>query len=91
MRRGQCPPGINAGGRRAFAVALHGSAFAALTLAHNLLGLAPGPILTGRIADTIGLLDALRFLPIAAVIAALLFLAARRSYLADLDTVASQP
>lgn len=71
--------------------ALHGSAFATLTLAHNLLGLAPGPILTGRIADAIGLLDALRFLPIAAVIAALLFLAARRSYLADLDTVASQP
>ena len=71
--------------------ALHGSAFATLTLAHNLLGLAPGPILTGRIADTVGLLDALRFLPAAAVIAALLFLAARRSYLADLDTVASQP
>lgn len=71
--------------------ALHGSAFATLTLAHNLLGLAPGPILTGRIADTVGLLDALRFLPAAAVIAALLFLAARRSYLADLDTVAAQP
>ena len=71
--------------------ALHGSAFATLTLAHNLLGLAPGPILTGRIADAIGLLDALRFLPIAAVLAALLFLAARRSYLADLKAVASQP
>jgi predicted MFS family arabinose efflux permease len=71
--------------------ALHGSAFATLTLAHNLLGLAPGPIATGRIADAIGLLDALRFLPIAAVIAALLFLAARRSYLADLQAIASQP
>jgi predicted MFS family arabinose efflux permease len=71
--------------------ALHGSAFATLTLAHNLIGLAPGPIATGRIADAIGLLDALRFLPIAAVIAALLFLAARRSYLADLQAVASQP
>lgn len=71
--------------------ALHGSAFATLTLAHNLLGLAPGPILTGRIADATGLLDALRILPAAAVIAALLFLAARRSYLADLDRVASQP
>lgn len=71
--------------------ALHGSAFATLTLAHNLLGLAPGPIATGRIADAIGLLDALRFLPIAAVVAALLFLAARRSYLADLQAIASQP
>lgn len=71
--------------------ALHGSAFATLTLAHNLLGLAPGPIVTGRIADTAGLLDALRVLPVAAVIAALLFLAARRSYLTDLEAVASQP
>jgi len=70
--------------------ALHGSAFATLTLAHNLLGLAPGPIVTGRLADAIGLLDALRILPVAAVIAAFLFLAARRSYLADLETVASQ-
>lgn len=71
--------------------ALHGSAFATLTLAHNLLGLAPGPIATGRIADAIGLLDALRILPAAAIAAALLFLAARRSYLADLEAVASQP
>ncbi|WP_257545271.1 MFS transporter [Sphingopyxis sp. DBS4] len=70
--------------------ALHGSAFATLTLAHNLLGLAPGPIATGRIADAVGLLDALRVLPAAAVIAALLFLAARRSYLADLAAVARQ-
>ncbi|HEX2812671.1 MAG TPA: MFS transporter [Sphingopyxis sp.] len=70
--------------------ALHGSAFATLTLAHNLLGLAPGPIATGRIADAVGLLDALRILPVAAVIAALLFLAARRSYLADLAAVARQ-
>lgn len=68
--------------------AIHGSAFATLTLAHNLLGLAPGPIVTGRIADAIGLLDALRFLPLAAIIAAFLFLAARRTYLADLRTVA---
>ncbi|HMO74522.1 MAG TPA: MFS transporter [Sphingopyxis sp.] len=70
--------------------ALHGSAFATLTLAHNLLGLAPGPIVTGRIADAVGLLDALRLLPIAAVVAAIFFLAARRSYLADLRALAPQ-
>ncbi|WP_150292836.1 MFS transporter [Sphingobium estronivorans] len=70
--------------------AIHGSAFATLTLAHNLLGLAPGPIMTGRIADAIGLLDALRLLPLAALASACIFLAARRSYRADLDTVASQ-
>lgn len=72
-------------------LALHGSAFATLTLAHNLIGLAPGPIITGRIADAIGLLDALRLLPIAALAAAILFLIARRSYLGDLRTLASQP
>lgn len=70
--------------------ALHGSAFATLTLAHNLLGLAPGPIVTGRVADAIGLLDALRILPAAAIAAAFLFLAARRSYLADLDAVTAR-
>lgn len=66
--------------------AIHGSAFATLTLANNLIGLAPGPILTGRIADAIGLLDAFRFLPIACLAAALVFFVMRRSYLADLDT-----
>ncbi len=68
-------------------LALHGSAFATLTLAHNLIGLAPGPILTGRIADAIGLLDALRLLPLACIAAALTFLAARSSYRGDLGAV----
>ena len=35
--------------------ALHGTAFAVLTLANNFFGLAPGPILTGWLADRIGL------------------------------------
>jgi MFS family permease len=70
-------------------LALHGSAFAMLTLANNVIGLAPGPIVTGRIADAVGLLDALRLLPVAAVAAGLVFLAARRSYLADMQAVAS--
>jgi len=70
-------------------LALHGSAFATLTLAHNLIGLAPGPILTGRIADAIGLLDALRLLPLACIAAALTFLAARSSYRGDLGAVAA--
>ena len=71
-------------------LALHGSAFAMLTLANNVIGLAPGPILTGRVADAIGLLDALRLVPIAALAAALVFLAARRSYLSELHTISSQ-
>jgi MFS family permease len=34
---------------------VHGTAFATLTLANNLLGLATGPLLTGRLSDLIGL------------------------------------
>jgi MFS family permease len=67
-------------------LAIHGSAFATLTLANNLLGLAPGPILTGAIADDVGLLGAFQLLPISSVAAALVFTAMRRSYLADIGS-----
>jgi len=59
--------------------AIHGTAFATLTLANNFLGLAPGPIVTGWLADRIGLLEALRWLPLASVAAAIVFLVARHS------------
>lgn len=65
-------------------LAIHGSAFATLTLANNLVGLAPGPIITGRLADAIGLADTFRLLPIPCVLAALTYAAMRRSYLTDL-------
>jgi len=65
-------------------LAVHGSAFATLTLANNLLGLAPGPILTGRLADGLGLLGAFRLLPVPCLGAALVFALLRRTYLADL-------
>ncbi|MCW6533826.1 MFS transporter [Sphingomonas lycopersici] len=65
-------------------LAIHGTAFATLTLAHNLLGLAPGPIVTGWLADAIGLHDAFRVLPFASVLAAWMFFRARRTYSADL-------
>ena len=64
--------------------AIHGTAFATLTLANNFLGLAPGPIVTGWLADQVGLLGALRWLPLASIAAALVFLCARRSSRADL-------
>ena len=70
-------------------LAIHGSAFATLTLANNLIGLAPGPMITGRIADSIGLLEAFRLLPIMCVAAALVFAAMRRTYLADLEAANS--
>ncbi len=42
---------------------IHGTAFATLTLANNLLGMAPGPFLTGVVADRMGLMAALQWLP----------------------------
>ncbi len=65
-------------------LALHGSAFATLTLANNLLGLAPGPILTGRLADGLGLAGALQLLPLPCLMAAGVFALMRQSYLTDL-------
>lgn len=71
-------------------LAIHGSAFATLTLANNLIGLAPGPILIGRIADAIGLDNAFRLLPVPCLLAAMTYAAMRRSYLADLTARRSQ-
>jgi MFS family permease len=58
--------------------ALHGTAFAVLTLANNAFGLAPGPIVTGWLADRIGLLGAMQWLPLASLCAAIVFVAASR-------------
>jgi MFS family permease len=67
---------------------IHGTAFATLTLANNLLGLALGPLLTGRLADMIGLLGAFRLLPIACLLSASVFLIGRLSYRASLQPIA---
>jgi len=64
--------------------AIHGTAFATLTLANNLLGLAPGPFVTGLIADRLDLLRALQLLPLAGLAALTAFALARRTYLHDL-------
>jgi MFS family permease len=53
--------------------ALHGAALAVLTLANNFLGLAPGPVLTGLLADRVGLQTALKIGVFAAVLSAVLF------------------
>jgi MFS family permease len=67
--------------------AIHASAFATLTLANNLLGLAPAAILTGIVADHIGLLGALQLVPFAPLVAAGVFAIGRRNYEADQDRV----
>jgi MFS family permease len=64
---------------------IHASAFATLTLANNLLGLAPAAVLTGLAADRIGLLGALQIVPLAPLVAAAAFSIGKRNYANDLD------
>ncbi|KQW82953.1 MFS transporter [Brevundimonas sp. Root1279] len=64
--------------------AVHGAAFAALTLANNLLGLAPGPLVTGALADRMGLDAAFQLIPLISLPAALAFWVVRAHYGRDL-------
>ena len=57
----------------------HGAVFGAFSLANNALGLAPGPLLTGVLADRLGLLGALQLAPLAGLLGAAVFLIASRS------------
>jgi MFS family permease len=68
---------------------VHGTAFATLTLANNFLGLAPGPYLTGVLADRLGLAVAFQLVPLVSLAAAAVFWYARRFYLADVARNAS--
>lgn len=63
--------------------AIHGSAFATLTLFNNILGLAAGPFITGMVADAVGLQVALRWLPFAAILPFTVFLIGRWCYVAE--------
>ncbi|RJF98198.1 MFS transporter [Noviherbaspirillum saxi] len=69
---------------------VHASAFATLTLANNMLGLAPGPFVTGVIADRVGLLGALEIVPLFALGAAVAFGIGRRHYAKDLQRIQAQ-
>jgi MFS family permease len=66
---------------------IHASAFATLTLANNLIGLAPGPLVTGAIADRIGLLGALQLIPLVSVAAMIAFAIGRSRYARDLSRI----
>ncbi|MEP9325225.1 MFS transporter [Paraburkholderia phymatum] len=59
---------------------IHAPAFATLTLVNNLLGMAPGPLVTGYIADRIGLPGALQLVPLAAALATVMFTIGMRNY-----------
>ncbi|MBV1707422.1 MAG: MFS transporter [Hyphomicrobiales bacterium] len=68
--------------------AIHATALATLTLANNFLGLAPGPIITGIIADHANLAVALQIAPLASLGAAVAFWFCRRHYDRDHERIA---
>ncbi|MEV6197162.1 MFS transporter [Streptomyces sp. NPDC051920] len=71
--------------------AISATAFATLTFANSLLGLAPGPAVTGALADHMGLLGALRIVPLTALAATAAFLIGRHFYERDLRRLTSGP
>ncbi|MBV7523478.1 MULTISPECIES: MFS transporter [unclassified Pseudomonas] len=69
---------------------VHGTAFATLTLANNLLGLAPGPFITGRLSDLIGLHAAFQLVPLVSLAAAAVFFYAKCHYHRDIARLQGQ-
>ena len=67
---------------------IHATAMAVWALANNLLGLAAGPIITGMLADRMGLHAALELIPFATVVSTLLFVAGRWRYPRDVARLA---
>lgn len=71
--------------------AIAATAMATLTLANSLLGLAPGPAVTGLLADHLGLLGTLRVVPLVAVAAGAAFVIGKRHYEKDLRRLVLLP
>ncbi|WP_328908647.1 MFS transporter [Streptomyces sp. NBC_00234] len=71
--------------------AIAATAFATLTLANSLLGLAPGPAVTGMLADHLGLLGALRLIPLVALVTSVVFTIGMFSYERDLRRLGLLP
>lgn len=59
---------------------IRATAFGVYTFFNNLLGLAAGPIVTGMIADRIGLQAAMKYVPLVAVAAIVLLVLGRQAY-----------
>lgn len=68
---------------------IRATALGTLTLANNLLGLAAGPFVVGLLADGVGLVTAMRFVPIAALAAAAILYVGRLVYPVSLEMVRS--
>lgn len=67
--------------------AIHSTAMATWALSNNLFGLAPGPFVTGLLADRFGLDRALSMLPLAGVAAAAVLMVGVRNYRHDLARI----
>ncbi|GGQ82740.1 hypothetical protein [Couchioplanes azureus] len=80
------PPGVRDGAGQE---SVRATAFGTLTFFNNALGLAAGPILTGLLADRLGLQAAMRYVPLAAVGAVVLLLAGRRAYPTSIERLES--
>ncbi|MNJ18982.1 L-galactonate transporter [compost metagenome] len=63
---------------------VHATAFAVLALANNILGLAPGPLVTGMLADALALDHAFQLIPLMAIASALVFWYGKRHYHRDI-------
>jgi MFS family permease len=63
--------------------AIRATALAVITLLNNLLGLAPGPFVTGLLSDRYSLDFALQWIPLASAVSALALYLAYRHYDAD--------
>ena len=59
---------------------IRATAFGTLTLANNLLGLAAGPLVVGLLADKLGLVDAMKIMPLVSVPVIIALLIGHRAY-----------
>ena len=59
---------------------IRSTAFGTLTLANNLLGLAAGPLVVGILADRMGLVDAMKLVPLIGIPVIIALLIGRRAY-----------
>jgi predicted MFS family arabinose efflux permease len=69
------------------AESIRATALGTLTLANNLLGLAAGPLVVGILADRVGLVDAMKVMPLVAVASLVALLIGRKAYPASLARV----
>jgi predicted MFS family arabinose efflux permease len=59
---------------------IRSTAFGTLTLANNVLGLAAGPLVVGLLADRLGLVAAMKYMPLVSVFAIVALLIGRKAY-----------